>query len=416
MKRLASLGTFLLLWASVFAQTYIGKVVDEKGAGIGYATVYLADNPVVGTATNNDGFFTLTTADNPYSTVIISFIGYAKAEMPLAYFSTTDTAKVVLHEQPIALEEAVVSAKPAKQRNKRKMMQLLLEQVYATMEEDFPTENVKYQVVSDLRMDSGEQPWGMEQMIATSVLIPDSKRNKDGALEDSIQFSGDYCKRFFSPELRTKADNLLHSGKMDKRMYAAASEIDSGIVIHQILWSRDIKHAFAKRMKHPRRWQVTNENEGETVLSYTEKTNIIGIFKVNFTSHFIVNSTTYRVLRFSEEISMEINLPFGHTLKGEELEYMNLINLTGVNYEKFRLRRMKANIRMNTIYKIVNSKLCPSEKNMTVNATITGTKKENIPLIFKATQHATSIQTQGVQPMQEKDIKRRINREIVPIY
>ncbi len=393
------------------AETYTGRITDEEGNGIGYATLYLENNPIVGTATNNEGYFSLTTDEPITSFLIVSFLGYQKEEVTLAYF-TGDSATLILKEQPIALQEMVVSAPPKKQRNKRKRMASLLLQVYNRMVADFPQENVAYTLVSDVQMDTENEPWGMEQMIATSILLPNA--NHRG--EDSVQFSGEHCKRFFTQELRNKADTILSNEKMNKQLRKAVNEVDSGVVVHQVLWARDVKHAFAKRMEDPRHWSVSNENEGETVLTYTDKKNYLGIFKYEFKSHFIVHSTTYSLLRFSEEINIAVNIPFGYKLKGEELQYLNLLNVSGEDITKFRIRKLRANIRMNTIYHDVNGVLCPQEKNLSADARIIGTKKAEIPVHIRATQRVTCTQTQGVKPMTKAQLKKRVKREIVSIY
>ncbi len=411
MQRIHIILCLLFCVSALHAETYIGRITDEQGTGIGYATVYLAHNPIIGTATNDNGYFTLTTDEPVTSFVIVSFLGYEKQEVTLAYF-LDDSTTLVLREQPIALQEMVISAPAVKQRNKRKQMAALLSQVYNQMVADFPEDNVRYRVVSDVRMDTENEPWGMEQMIASSVLIPHA--NHVG--EDSIQFAGEHCKRFYSNGLRSKADTLLSSEKMDKRMRQAANEVDSGVVVHQVLWTRDIKHAFAKRMEDPRHWKVSNENEGETVLTYTEKKNYLGIFQYEFNSHFIINSTTYSVLRFSEDITMAVNIPFGYKLKGEELAYINLLNVSGEEITKFRVRKLRGKIQMNTIYQIVGGKLCPKEKNLVADARILGTKKAEIPIHVRATQRATNTQTVGVQPLQPAQLNNRVKREIVEIY
>ncbi len=402
---------FLLCVSFLQAETYRGRIVDQQGNPISYATIYLENNPIVGTATNDDGYFTLITDEPATSSIIISFLGYEKEEVALAFF-LDEAAIIELREQPIALQEMVVSAPPKKQRNKRKQMTALLLQVYNRMVADFPKQNVQYTVVSDVRMDTENEPWGMEQMIAKSVLLP----NANHLGEDSVQFSGEYCKRFFTQELRNKADTILSNQKMDKRLRQAANEVDSGVVVHQVLWARDVKHAFAKRMEEPRRWTITQENEGETVLTYTEKKNYLGIFKYEFKSHFIIHSTTYSLLRFSEEITMAVNIPFGHKLREEELQYLNLLNVSGDEITKFRVRKLRGNIRMNTLYHEVNGIICPQEKNLSADALILGTKKAEIPLHVRATQRVTNTQTKAVKPLSKQQIKHRLKREIVPIY
>ena len=114
------LSVFLLCTSVAYAADYQGRVVDMDGKGIGYATVYPEADPVAGAATNDQGFFHFRTDLPDTSTVVVSFIGYEKQVLPLRVFTPSDSAVVVLREQPIALEETVVAAKANKQKNKRK--------------------------------------------------------------------------------------------------------------------------------------------------------------------------------------------------------------------------------------------------------------------------------------------------------
>ena len=149
MKRLISYILCILCIGVANATHYVGRIVDERGQGIGYATVYPEQDPVVGAATNDNGYFVIDTNLPAESPLIISFIGYEKQTLPLGTFAV-DTATIVLREQPIALEETVVAAKASKQRNKRKQMAALLHSVYVQMERDFADEPVRYHLVSDV--------------------------------------------------------------------------------------------------------------------------------------------------------------------------------------------------------------------------------------------------------------------------
>ena len=115
MKKIISL-LFLSLISllGISAAEYKGRVVDTSNQPISFATVYLLRDPVVGTATGSDGTFVLETDYPPQEIVIISFIGYSKREIPLSRLQGSD---IVLTEQPIALQETVITAKAGKQRN-----------------------------------------------------------------------------------------------------------------------------------------------------------------------------------------------------------------------------------------------------------------------------------------------------------
>lgn len=411
---------------------YQGRVVDQNGQPIPYATVYPEAQPEVGTATNNDGFFAFT-ADLPeHSEVIFSFIGYEKQTMPLVLLRANDSilSTITLKEQPIALEETVVAAKASKQRNKRKQMAALLHAVFVKLEEEFPDENAQYQVVSDVRMLSEGSTWGMEQMIANIVVMPEATR--DG--RDSVQFQGRFCKRFFDAQKRAQADSILASDaleRMEKQskgkapagtpsnyMRKAANAVDSGVVVHRALFAMgNMRYDFEQAMNDLRHWTVSNESEGETVLTHTQTVSkYLGCFKMTFQRHYIVDSYTYSVRRFSEHAEVKVTIPFGIKLNAEQLQMLNLVNMNDQDIEKFRLKKLRGNIDLNTIYQRRDGQVYTLEKNMLVNAFILGSKKAEIPLVIKATQRVTGLQTKDVKPLKPSQITRRLKREIVEIY
>ena len=216
--------------AVLSAAEYSGRVIDSTGEPMMYATVFLEDDPIAGTATGRDGRFVLQTDVPTTSLIIVSFVGYEKEALPLAFCAESE-AVVVLKEQPIALQETVVEAKKSKQKNKRKEMAKLLYQVFNRMEYDFPDEPYRLRLVSDVKMDAENTPWGMEQMIASVIQIPEGRPDS----RDSVQFIGEYCKRFFLAHIRTRADSILAGKNLDKRVHQMALEMDSGVVVHRAL-------------------------------------------------------------------------------------------------------------------------------------------------------------------------------------
>lgn len=411
-----------ILFILAFIATYAGRVTDEKGEPIAYATVYPEIMPEVGTATNNDGYFSFEANLMPDMKIIFSYIGYEKTIVKSGEWSVDSLPTIVLREQPIALQETVVAAKAHKQRNKRKQMAALLHAVYVKLEEEFPDSNAQYQVVSDVRMTSEGSPWGMEQMIANIVVLPEQAQEG----RDSVQFQGRYCKRFFDAQKRAQTDSLLAGDAIekiekkskDKFIRKAANAIDSGVVVHRALFAMgNMRYNFAEAMGDLRHWKVSNESEGETVLTHTEKVSrYVGFFKMTFQRHYIVDSKTYSVRRFSEHADVKVTIPFGIKLNREQLQLLNLVNMDEKRIEKFRLKKLRAAVDLNTIYQRREQKVYTLEKNMIIDAHIVGTKKMEIPLIVKATQRVTDLKTEGVRPLLKHEITKRMKREIVEIY
>ena len=414
------------------AVVYQGRVVDQNGQPIAYATVYPEQVPELGTASNNDGLFVFEAPGLPRdSRVLVSFIGYEKqilrAEELIAE-SGLPAKTIMLKEQPIALEETVVAAKASKQKNKRKQMATLLHAVYVKLEEEFPDNNSQYQIVSDVRMQSEGSTWGMEQMIANVVVLPEAA--KEG--RDSVQFQGRFCKRFFSAEKRAQADSILAGealermqkeakvpkGTPNNMLRRAANAVDSGVVVHQALFAiGNMRYDFEQAMNDTKHWTVSNESEGETVLTHTQSvTKYLGCFKMTFQRHYIVDSRTYAVRRFSEHAEVKVTIPFGMKLNKDQLQMLNLVNMQQSSIDKFRLRKLNGAVDLNTIYQRQNGHVYTLEKNMIMNARILGTKKAEIPIRIKATQRVTGLQTQGVKPLTSSQITKRLNRQIVEIY
>ncbi len=429
----------VLLCALEFnAAVYTGQVVDEKGQPISYATVYPEVAPELGTATNNDGIFRFEANLPASSPVVVSFIGFEKVAVTgdrLRVKGDTALQVIVLKEQPIALQETVVAAKSSKQRNKRKQMATLLHAVYVQLEKEFPDEPAQYQVVSDVRMTSGEAQtghaavWGMEQMIANIVVLPEA--GIDG--RDSVQFQGRYCKRFFDARKRAQADSILAGetlerlekaqkdvpkGTSQNYMRRAVNAVDSGVVVHEALFAiGNMRYDFQETMNDIKHWSVSNESEGETVLTHTQTVSkYLGCFKMTFQRHYIIDSRTYSVRRFSEHAEVKVVIPFGIKLNSDQLQMLNLVNMNEEQINKFRLKRLRSAVDLNTIYQRRNGLVYTQEKNMILNAFIVGSKKAEIPLNIQATQRVTDLQTEGVKALKKHQMTRRVRREIVEIY
>ena len=429
----------VLLCALEFnAAVYTGQVVDEKGQPISYATVYPEVAPELGTATNNDGIFRFEANLPASSPVVVSFIGFEKVAVTgdrLRVKGDTALQVIVLKEQPIALQETVVAAKSSKQRNKRKQMATLLHAVYVQLEKEFPDEPAQYQVVSDVRMTSGEAQtghaavWGMEQMIANIVVLPEA--GIDG--RDSVQFQGRYCKRFFDARKRAQADSILAGetlerlekaqkdvpkGTSQNYMRRAVNAVDSGVVVHEALFALgNMRYDFQETMNDIKHWSVSNESEGETVLTHTQTVSkYLGCFKMTFQRHYIIDSRTYSVRRFSEHAEVKVVIPFGIKLNSDQLQMLNLVNMNEEQINKFRLKRLRSAVDLNTIYQRRNGLVYTQEKNMILNAFIVGSKKAEIPLNIQATQRVTDLQKEGVKALKKHQMTRRVRREIVEIY
>ena len=101
LKRLLLSAMLVFAGTLLYAQTEIsGTVVDEFGEGL-YGTTVVEKGTSNGTVTDLDGKFTLKVA--PGTTLVISFIGFDKLEVP-----AQQGMKVTLKENTSELSEIVV--------------------------------------------------------------------------------------------------------------------------------------------------------------------------------------------------------------------------------------------------------------------------------------------------------------------
>ena len=101
----ASLGA----WAQATTGTVSGRVADTKNEGLPGVTV-LVEGTSVGGSTNADGTYTIPGVPAGARTLVISFIGYSTARVPVtvAAGKTTNVPAQTLGENATALTEAVV--------------------------------------------------------------------------------------------------------------------------------------------------------------------------------------------------------------------------------------------------------------------------------------------------------------------
>ena len=101
--------------------TISGYVVDTVGNPISYVSVYLKSHPASGVASDGNGKFSLIIDRNKFlaDDVIFSFIGMKTLEIPVSKLLSAEYWKIVMKEQPILLDNVIVSRKISKKETKK---------------------------------------------------------------------------------------------------------------------------------------------------------------------------------------------------------------------------------------------------------------------------------------------------------
>jgi len=99
---------FLLIGISVSAQVN-GKVVNEKGQPVAFASVFI-ENTFKGTSTNDDGNFEIKYVEKDKDlNLVVQFFGYKTQRIPFHYKGNPINLNVVLAEEAVLLNDIVIS-------------------------------------------------------------------------------------------------------------------------------------------------------------------------------------------------------------------------------------------------------------------------------------------------------------------
>lgn len=374
----------------------IGKVLDEQEQPVSFASVYVENDPMHGTITDNNGIFVLDSVPTQ-ETIIVSFIGYKTMELKLKKIPT-DTVVLHMEEQPILLRETEVK-KEKKYVSKRRQKKNLLNDVYAQLLHDFPMTNHYYKVISDYAIYNNNQIAAFEELSGNIIEISAKKRRD----KDSIQLQPQWVKRHRHPSTTQRLDGLedrLRKEKNAERMQL----VDSSVLIHRVLWGGDIKWMFNELKGKVSKWESVDQ-DSVLLLTYHEDRNYFGILKLDLVLNLILDPYSYRIQKQSQSLLIEANIPFGYKLNADQLAILNVINLTPQSIEKFRLKHVYADIKRNILYETVNNEVFVEEKNIITKIKMVDNKDKELDFHQTALMKVLSASTTGVVPYTQEELR-----------
>lgn len=376
MKRTLFILLATLCYASANAFSLTGRIVDEHGVVVPYANIYVKENPQTGTITDLQGVFTIDEIKNGQS-LVVSFIGYRTMDVKIKK-EPKDTIKIKLVEQPILLQEAQVGNN--KKQSHRRQMKDVIADVRNQMNHDFPNNSyTHYNVVSDYAVYNDSMAIALESLGGDIVEMPG--KAKDG--KDLIQLKINWITRYrdaHTQENYLRLDSTLKKDMNSKLVRYA----DSSRFVHKFLWGSGIKQGFEQFADHPSRWEL-EERDSVTVFTYTETRNYLGIVKGKLVLTYYLDPISYSVRRVSQDLTTDINIPFGYKLTKEQIQMLNTLVIGGVQFEKYWVKRAHVDIQRNIIYQNTSDGgIAVKEKNVVTNIHIEDRKRKK-PVDFKQT-------------------------------
>ena len=387
MKSIIHILLLLLFPFALFAQTLVGTVLDEDGDPLPYASVYVRNNPIGGTMTDENGEYVLEIGSTTASTdeVVFSFIGYRTEEISVEAIIPDSNFVVTLVEQPVMLEGAIVNAKISKKES-LKLKREALEKFVEQLRKDFPKRTAEYPVFS---MYNGSQD--SRQLIHHEVIGVMSEYPIDNRYGgDSVALVVKSVKEFTTEEAKIAydmfneiTDDRLNSKKNKKKKiklsYTKRDLDDQALRMHRFLWGGPTGSLIDMlNIKKPAKWDYTMIGD-DAVLTFTEKENYMGIVKGELQLHFYVDPVTFQIHKIAQSLSGELHIPFGYKLKDDELEFINALQFGHDTLDRYRVRHAYIDVLRNVFFRRTSEgNVVIREKNLEVLGDIIDTKKKKL--------------------------------------
>lgn len=377
---------FLLLLCPMVvmrAERYGGMVVDEMGNAMSYVSVYVRNEPHIGTISNDTGAFVLSFDRERYldDVVVFSFIGYATQEVSVADFDSLRPIEVVLVEQPVMLEGAEVMARISKKQSK-KMKREALERFVAQLGEDFPPRTTEYRVVSSYQGGQDSVQLIRSEVIGSITEYPYERSNGTDSVvvrvESEKEYTSDQAELGYNMFNSMAEDKQQKSAKKKKRKKSGdievrykVRELDEQMTkMHQFLWggyTANIIDLLNTKKMNMWDYNVIGDN---SVLTYTLKRNYLGIAKGTLQIHFYIDPVTYRVEKIAQSVDGELHIPFGYKLKPEELDFINVLQMGRDTLDSYRAKHVYVDVQRNVFFRRVDGHVVVREKNLSVEASV----------------------------------------------
>lgn len=406
-KLLISIVLMLLLPMSLWAVNIEGRVVNHKGEGLPYVSIYLKHYPETGTITDINGRFKLEVPSTRDS-LIVTLVGYETVFVDLSKINTGSGLRITMKDQPVILNEVVVhvqknSKKKKSKKEQRAEIRDFLEKVYDQVLRDFPNQNVQHKVVSDLTATSDGHVVLFDEWIGDILEM----RNYKG-WDDSIQMRMDLNKRYVNQEFKGSIESY-NPNEYSKHDRKHLDKVDLNSVKriqpHKIAWDLDVQKLIYRYKSNVKHWTMVEKNDQTVVLTLTLTNKLPGIYQLVRKLVCAVDKNTYSIQTLSERVNAEVNIPFGYKLSAAELAILNAFVLDQDGFEKYRLKGFKGTSCRNSIFHRQDNQQVVVEKNFTADGYIVDNKDNKVKFSSKIKTKVLSVETKGVKPFSAAALK-----------
>ena len=394
----------------IIAKDIKGKVVDNASNPLKYVSVYLKNNPEISVLSGVDGRFLLNLPDdveyNDEDLVLFFHIDYEISEIKISRLKDADSNDVMLFYSTHILDEILVSHKMSKSEQKKHNMSVL-EKFVKQASKDFKFENRTYKVASDFRLLNNKQPVFYSKLIGEHKEMIGAAANKKDSIILNYSDLENHMDESIQLGIKRMSDRFISDNVVSKKKRQNKRMLDSTfyevmlndsiltrdvLSIHEGFWSfnRDVNERIADIGSSLKRWEIIEGSE-KTILKYSNKKGFLGIVKFEMTVNFIVDPIDYSIKQIFENISAEINIPFGYRLPPDALMLLNLIHADEAPKDKYKVRHIHLDATQNLYYKKKDDILYSDEKSFEAITWLTDTKKNTVNIDIKGLLKVLSV-------------------------
>jgi len=389
MRKIFILITLFITSASALAEDGVmlrGRLLDQRSKPLPYASIFFKNHPEAGTISDEKGFFYITTPDAGPDTLIISMLGYETIYQHTDDLKKSGTTTFKMKEYLYTIDEAVIKASRNSKKQHRSEVKNLLEKIHHRLNgADALSEKDKFRIASDITVLRDSIPLSIDHLTGTLTHIPEGKTNG----KDSITIEIGSYSNYLDSAIRKGIENFDYSKLKKKEQDALEKAEKTGqdkALAHKVVWSaNDVGTIFEKTYTDDKNWDFLKQNDTTISVIYSQKKGFLGIITMKQKLQMTVDSRDYSVRAMLDQVTVNINLPFGYKLSPAELEVMNLVNINEDDVEKFKIKKAEVHLKGSTINRSQGERMLPFEKDMKNHVMISDRKDHKIDIENRCT-------------------------------
>jgi len=362
--------------------TLKGKVLDNKSKPIPYVSICFKNHPDIGSVSDDKGLFLVESGPETASdTLIISMLGYETLYAPAGDFLRSGVTTFRMKEYYYTIDEVLVKASRNNRRQRRSEASAILQRVYDRLiSTDAPKDGDQFPIASDIVVLHDSTLVTADHLTGTLKVLHEEKSDgKDSIAVDITSYSN-----YLDSSVRAAIDKFdtLHVKQKEKNNSKKdhKKQWDKSTP-HKAVWIiNDARTVLKQIYDDPGHWVITDTGDGTTILTYRKKKGFVGIITAVMKTALTIDTGTCAVKSMINDITVNLNLPFGYRLSPDELDILNTVNLTENDVNKFKIKKAEVHLSSIAINREQGERMIPSEKSMKNSVRISDRKDKSICL------------------------------------